>query len=247
MLNFLVVAVLLQLASSQTVNYCNSTLCKYGIVNVGCNNTGAFATRCVMPVQLNVAPLQTMILDMFNRARNSAAAGELDNLPQALRMPTVSWSTDLAHTAVLNTKQCKFASDCHNSPEFTYAGQTKFMHESTVNASAHFVMESAINSWYNNYLNTTALDISKFLSSRSSLIGTFTAMVTDRTNKIGCGMSYQLKSRWHVFLVTCNYASTNLIEDPVYKNGTTAAGCTTGVNPSYPALCSKNEVINPNA
>lgn len=71
-------------------------------------------------------------------------------------------------------------------------------------------------------------------------------MVTDRTHKIGCGMSYQLKLKWHVFLVTCNYASTNLIDEPVYKVGATGAGCKTGVNPKYTALCSKNEVINPN-
>ena len=110
-----VVAVLLQLASSQTVNYCNSTLCRYGTVNVGCNNNGAFATECVKPIQLNVDPLQSMILDMFNGVRNTTAAGNLESLPPALRMPTISWSTDLAYTAVLNTKQCRFTSDCHNS------------------------------------------------------------------------------------------------------------------------------------
>lgn len=115
MLSFMVVAVLLQLASSQTINYCNKTLCRYGNINIGCNNTGAFATRCVVPVQLNMAPLQSLIVDMFNRARNSTASGEEEPLPPAIRMPTISWSTDLAYTAVLNTKQCRFSSDCHNS------------------------------------------------------------------------------------------------------------------------------------
>lgn len=40
MLKFFVVAVLLQVASSQTVNYCDPTLCRVGVVNVGCNNNG---------------------------------------------------------------------------------------------------------------------------------------------------------------------------------------------------------------
>lgn len=71
-------------------------------------------------------------------------------------------------------------------------------------------------------------------------------MVTDRTTKIGCAMSYQLVYKWHTFLFTCNYASNNLIGEPVYKNGTTASGCKTGVNPSYSALCSNNEVVDPN-
>lgn len=120
MLNFLVVAVLLQLASSQTINYCNSTLCRFGAINIGCNNTGAFATRCVKPLQLDVAPLQSLILDMFNRARNCTAAGDLEVLPPAVRMPTISWSSDLAYTAMLNTKQCRFSSDCHNSRKLSF-------------------------------------------------------------------------------------------------------------------------------
>lgn len=40
MLSFLVVAVLLQLASSQAIDYCNATLCKYVNDHVGCNNAG---------------------------------------------------------------------------------------------------------------------------------------------------------------------------------------------------------------
>ena len=59
-----------------------------------------------------------MFLDTLNRIRNTVAAGSLHVLPPAVRMPTVSWSTDLAYTAVLNTKKCTFVTDCHNSRKF---------------------------------------------------------------------------------------------------------------------------------
>lgn len=74
-------------------------------------------------------------------------------------------------------------------------------------------------------------------------IGTFTPLVGDRNNKVGCGMVYQLKRRLHSFMLVCNFASTNLVDAPVYKSGPTASGCTTGVNPAYPGLCSQNEVF----
>lgn len=38
MLKFFVVAVLLQLVSSQAIDYCDSTLCRAGVINIGCNN-----------------------------------------------------------------------------------------------------------------------------------------------------------------------------------------------------------------
>lgn len=40
MLKFFVAAVLLQLVSSQAINYCDPTLCRAGVINIGCNNDG---------------------------------------------------------------------------------------------------------------------------------------------------------------------------------------------------------------
>ncbi|CAO1329611.1 unnamed protein product [Diamesa serratosioi] len=231
------------LASSQTVNYCDSTLCRAGVVNIGCNNDGAFATNCLFPAQVDIVPLQSMFLDTLNRIRNTVAAGSLFPLPPAVRMPSVAWSTDLAYTAELNSKKCKFTTDCHNSPEFRMSGQSKYQYESTMKASPQFVIESALNSWYARHENTTASDISKYLVERSMIIGTFTPLIGDKTNKIGCAMVYQLKRKVHSFFLSCNFASTNIGDAPVYVSGPTATGCTSGVNPAYPALCSQNEVM----
>lgn len=78
----------------------------------------AFATTCLSPAQIDMAPLQALFLDTVNRIRNNVASGNLHVLPQAARMPTIAWSTDLAYTATLNTKKCKFTTDCHNSRKF---------------------------------------------------------------------------------------------------------------------------------
>lgn len=75
----------------------------------------AFATTCLSPAQIDIEPLQTLFLDTLNRLRNTVANGNLHVLPPAARMPTVAWSSDLAYTATLNTKNCKFIADCHNS------------------------------------------------------------------------------------------------------------------------------------
>lgn len=48
MLKFFVVAVILQLVSSQAVNYCDTTLCRAGVVNIGCNNPGVGFENCII-------------------------------------------------------------------------------------------------------------------------------------------------------------------------------------------------------
>lgn len=81
-------------------------------------------------------------------------------------------------------------------------------------------------------------------------IGHFTAMVTERTTQIGCAISqYETVSgstRWRHSLMTCNFASTNMLNCPVYRSGTRAQDCTLGADPQFPGLCRANEPINPN-
>lgn len=83
------------------------------------------------------------------------------------------------------------------------------------------------------------------------VIGHFTAMITDRSTQIGCGISsYQSKSgRFTMtnYLLACNYASTNMIGWPVYKSGTKASGCLSGSDQVYPGLCASKENIDPNS
>lgn len=46
-------------------------------------------------------------------------------------------------------------------------------------------------------------------------------------------------------LMACNYGVGNLIGYPIYRidqEGSIASGCTSGINPEYPGLCSVDEV-----
>lgn len=58
---------------------------------------------------------------------------------------------------------------------------------------------------------------------------------------------YEDSEGWKKVLTTCNYATPNMIGFPIYVVGETAARCKTGTNPTYPGLCSVNEVVDPNA
>lgn len=82
-----------------------------------------------------------------------------------------------------------------------------------------------------------------------SEIGHWSVMVNDLQNALGCAVC-QFNTGgafpFNTYLV-CNYSHTNIIGAPIYTAGPDTSQCTTGTNPLYPALCSINEPINPNA
>jgi hypothetical protein len=83
-----------------------------------------------------------------------------------------------------------------------------------------------------------------------SAIGHFTAVVTDRTTQVGCAISiyHTNTTRWNFtnYLAACNYASTNVYGNPVYKSGAVASGCVNGPDEQLPGLCKITEPIDPN-
>lgn len=78
-------------------------------------------------------------------------------------------------------------------------------------------------------------------------VGHFTAMVTDRTTRVGCAISSFRDGNWNTYLMACNYASTNMMGSPVYKSGSPASACQKGGDAKYPGLCKTSEPIDPNA
>lgn len=72
-------------------------------------------------------------------------------------------------------------------------------------------------------------------------IGHFTQVVRDIAYDVGCALAkYKIKGYFFSYFV-CNYAVTNMQDDPIYDAGETASACTSGTNPKYPGLCSENE------
>lgn len=71
-------------------------------------------------------------------------------------------------------------------------------------------------------------------------------MMIDRNNKIGCALLIYLKDSIYTSLLTCNYASTNIIGFPVYRRTVNGSECQLGQNPEFMGLCHPDEDINPN-
>ena len=72
-------------------------------------------------------------------------------------------------------------------------------------------------------------------------IGHFTALVQDRSYKIGCAMGNFVDRLDHNDLTSslfgCNYSFTNLTGTPVYQVGPPASKCPHGKDKRYPGLC----------
>lgn len=99
--------------------------------------------------------------------------------------------------------------------------------------------------WYAEKKDAVQSDIDKCCTAASGkVIGHFTQIVADRATKVGCAVSRYTKTNKES-LVACNYAFTNMFDQAVFKKGVAAAGCTTGVNPDLPGLCSVDEPIKP--
>lgn len=76
------------------------------------------------------------------------------------------------------------------------------------------------------------------------MVGHFTQVVKDDSFKVGCSIAKYSEPRGgKKSLMACNYAVANLQDHPIYQEGETASGCTSGINPTYPGLCSENEMF----
>lgn len=76
-------------------------------------------------------------------------------------------------------------------------------------------------------------------------IGHFTAIVNEKTTRIGCSLvRHQINGFKYLYLV-CNYSYTNFLGEPIYTPGPTCSYCETGQHRIYHGLCSENENVIP--
>uniref|UniRef100_A0A182JKC2 Venom allergen-1 n=1 Tax=Anopheles atroparvus TaxID=41427 RepID=A0A182JKC2_ANOAO len=238
------------IGSIESIDYCTANLCNGG-QNVGCNPPPlSGGSRCygmspaVVPI---TAALQSRILDRHNSRRSTIATGGLYPFPQARRMATLQWDNELASQAGHNARSCQFAHDqCRNTQEFRWSGQNLAMKQFYGQTlSVESLIDDFATMWWDEYKVTSTAYIDRYPSNYvGPAIGHFTQMASDRTWKVGCAMQNWIQDGlWITYYFVCNYSFTNIIAQPVYVRGTTASGCTTGQNPSYPGLCSVNEVV----
>ncbi|XP_018802408.1 PREDICTED: venom allergen 3-like [Bactrocera latifrons] len=238
----------LQIVNAQ--NYCDSSYCG-SRTHIACNNNGAFASSCQSPALVGFTQaLKNSIVDAHNAKRNTVAGGNTALKP-ACRMATMQWDDELAKLAAFNVKQCQMKHDaCHNTKAFEYSGQnlawiTFYNTPNTMQLSLQ-----SVDMWYNEIKDTKMEYINKYPNNYSGpTIGHFTVMMADRNIRVGCAAStYSVSGqRYKAFLFACNYATTNMINFPIYTSCSVAASqCTTGKNPKYTSLCSASEKYDVN-
>lgn len=108
------------------------------------------------------------------------------------------------------------------------------------------VIEKSISSWFDEYKRANIENIENVGTPSNGPIGHFTVMISERVNEVGCAISSSTSDEWNRYLMTCNYASTNMLGCSVYRSGSVASECTTGPDRKYRGLCSADEPIDPN-
>ncbi|XP_020715473.1 venom allergen 3 [Ceratitis capitata] len=233
-----------------TTDYCDPSLCP-NKTNIACNNDGQFASTCVEPQEVVFTQQQKdAITNLHNEKRNKVAGGK-SFLNAACRMATIQWDDELAYMATLNVKQCEIQDDeCRNTDAFKHSGQNIGWMNYYSNPNITNMAERAIDLWFNEIMDTDQTYIDKYPRNlQGPVIGHFTVMVVDRNIRLGCAAATYLPTgeNYYGFLFTCNYATTNVVNYPVYKSCTKGgAECKTGRNPDYPYLCSTSEEYNVN-
>ncbi|XP_017474136.1 PREDICTED: venom allergen 5-like [Rhagoletis zephyria] len=226
-------------------NYCDESLCG-SIKHIACNNAGNFASSCkgAALFTLNQAN-KNLIINAHNTKRNLVAGGNTALKP-ACRMATMQWDDELASLAALNVKQCQMKHDaCHNTNAFKYSGQNLAWISFYGTPNVANLLQKSIDLWYNEVNDVKMAYINKYPRNyQGPVIGHVTVMVAERNIRVGCAVStYAVSAKpYKAFLFACNYATTNVVNSPIYTSCATAAsGCKKSKNTAFPNLCSKDE------
>ncbi|XP_075155089.1 venom allergen-1-like [Haematobia irritans] len=242
------IAAMTALISVSAVDYCSPALCREGLQHIACGHSGKFAASCppdAIMVKMS-ADLKSIIVNAHNEKRNWIAGGGDENHKPACRMATMQWDDELAYIASLNVRQCSMRHDmCRNTGSFKYSGQNLAWRGFFGVANHTDMLTKTVNLWYSEVKHSKMSYINKFPRLyKGPAIGHFTVMVADRNIRIGCAAAtYSVMGKpYKSYLVACNYATTNVIDHPIYESCPVAGlHCTTGRNPLYPNLCSMYE------
>ncbi|XP_005186051.2 antigen 5 like allergen Cul n 1-like [Musca domestica] len=236
------------LSLAKATDYCSPSLCKEGVNHIACGHDGELSEVCPSDAKLVEIDdqLKEVLVNAHNAKRNLIAGGDEEKHEPACRMATIQWDDELSLLAALNVLQCDLKHDrCRNTDDFKYSGQNIAWlgYHGTANDAS--LLEKAVDFWYSEVADSKMDYINKYPKNYTGpAIGHFTVMVADRNVRVGCAAAtYSVEGEtYKAYLVTCNYATTNMINFPIYERCDKAAeSCTTGANPLYPNLCSTSE------
>lgn len=236
-------SLLILLSAAVGADYCG--LCDN---HVACVMQNVFQSGCPSGAKMiDLNKYQSTLLDAHNKKRNHVAGGGESKLKRACQMATMKWDPELAKLAEYNVKQCQMNHDkCRNTVKFKYAGQNlaELGRSGGPDPDYGQLIQKAVDKWYEEVKDCNQGYIDAYpMNYRGPAIGHFTVLVAERNTHMGCAASEYTKSNgFKYFLMACNYATTNMMDFPIYKScGSSAQDCKSGKNSKYPNLCSPNE------
>lgn len=111
--------------------------------------------------------------------------------------------------------------------------------------STRDALSYGINYFFNEYKNNNSSGSDNICKLSKS--DDFTQMIWGNATAVGCGATQNYDGTVYWFLLTCDFSTANKIGATVHFSGAPGSKCATGTNPMYPALCSTNEVLDPNS
>ncbi|EDW15597.1 antigen 5 like allergen Cul n 1 [Drosophila mojavensis] len=247
-----VLVLLVALAGIATaVDYCALPTCLDK--HIACNNKGNFSEECPKDVrEIKLDGHQKLILALFNELRNKVAGGKFEGLPKAARMAKMSWCEELTHLALLNVKTCQSLPDkCRSTERFAYAGQNNAIFSYSGPESEYTdaeIIKEQIENWFSERTHTSPEILASFPEDLpNKAIAKFTIAVAEKNTHVGCAAVRFSRDFYNHFVLTCNFATTNVIGQPVYTPGDRAtAGCKNryGAAFDYPNLCFAKEIYD---
>ncbi|XP_017848329.1 antigen 5 like allergen Cul n 1 [Drosophila busckii] len=233
------------------IDYCALPTCLDK--HIACNNKGNYSAECPKDVrEVKIDSHQKLILKLFNELRNNVAGGKIEGLPKAVRMAKMTWCEELTHLALFNVKTCQSLPDkCRSTERFAYAGQNNaifsYSGAETEYSDAEIIKEQ-IEKWFAARINASPEILSSFpqeLPNKSA--AQFTIAVSEKNTHLGCAAVRFSKDYYNHFVLTCNFATSNIIGQPVYTPGDKAtSGCKNrfGAAFDYPNLCFAKEIYD---
>uniref|UniRef100_A0A1I8PPD0 SCP domain-containing protein n=1 Tax=Stomoxys calcitrans TaxID=35570 RepID=A0A1I8PPD0_STOCA len=223
--------------------------CNYCSTHIACRNTWKFPDSCNLNAEfVTMTPeLRNFLMDLHNERRNILAGGNQKGYLPAVRMATMSWNYEFEYLSALNLLQCDLKHDkCRRTPTHPYVGQNlASLTWNTKELSIEEILTLLVDYWYKEHQYITMDHIKYF--PRANLphaIGHFTQMAQERANAVGCAvMRHSSEDLRHV-LLACNYSFANFYNVTIYRHGSAASKCQTGVNTKYTNLCSAREKYN---
>uniref|UniRef100_A0A336M3A3 CSON007712 protein n=1 Tax=Culicoides sonorensis TaxID=179676 RepID=A0A336M3A3_CULSO len=219
-------------AIEKDVNLCNGTS------HTGCSGTGIQPpnpSECKNNLMVKMTPkLKEKILYEHNLWRNKLAGGKIKHYPTAAKMLKMHWDDELAYLAEKHVKMCSKKHDlCIITDKYRYPGQniafSKLEHPLD---NYEEIVADLIEKWFSEHEKISESVVKVIVShyQHSFFYGHFAIIARGTNDAVGCGMmqftnAFQYPTEPYHYLLTCNYAQTNIKDEALYDAGATCSRC----------------------